>query len=84
MTPDRYLSLRELAIYSSLSERTLRGYLRSVDHPLPHFRVGGRVLIRRSAFDSWLEIFAVQDDDAEAAADRLLKSLDARPRPGAA
>ena len=39
------LSLKALAAYSSLSERMLRAFLRDPDRPLPHYRVGGRVLL---------------------------------------
>lgn len=54
---DRLLSLRSLAAYSDLSIRTLRDHLNDPIHPLPHFRVGGKILIRQSEFDRWLEQF---------------------------
>lgn len=50
---DRYLSLRALAAYSGLSVRTLRGYLTTPSHPLPHFRIVGKILVKRSEFDVW-------------------------------
>lgn len=54
---DHYLPLRELARYSGLSVRTLRSYLVNSTAPLPHYRVGGRVLVRRSEFDMWAQRF---------------------------
>lgn len=51
---DPYFSLKGLAHYSGLSVRTLRGYLADPFHPLPHYRVGGKVLVRRSEFDRWI------------------------------
>lgn len=51
---DPFLSLRALASYSSLSVRTLRTYLTDPNHPLPCYRVGAKIIIRRSEFDSWL------------------------------
>ena len=48
---DRYLSLRSLATYAGLSIRTLRGYLGRRHAPLPHYRIGGKILVRRSEFD---------------------------------
>ena len=27
--------------------------------PLPHYRVGGKILIRRSEFDEWMRLFRV-------------------------
>ncbi len=51
---DPFLSLRSLATYSGLSVRTLRPYLTDFRHPLPYYRVGGKILVRRSEFDAWL------------------------------
>jgi Helix-turn-helix domain len=51
---DPFLSLRALAAYSSLSVRTLRAYLTDLRHPLPCYRVGAKILVRRSEFDGWL------------------------------
>jgi hypothetical protein len=50
---DAYLPLRVLADYSGLSVRTLRGYLAHAARPLPHYRIGGKVLVRRTEFDAW-------------------------------
>jgi hypothetical protein len=54
---DRYFGLRQLAAYSGLGVRTLRGYLVHPARPLPHFRVGGKILVRRSEFDDWVRAF---------------------------
>ena len=56
---DRYLSLRSLATYAGLSIRTLRGYLGRRHAPLPHYRIGGKILVRRSDFDQWASEFKV-------------------------
>jgi hypothetical protein len=37
--------------------RKLRDYLSDPVRPLPHYRVGGKVLVRRSEFDSWIAAF---------------------------
>lgn len=50
---DRYLTLAALVRYSSLSERTLRRAFTATP-ALLHFKLGGRVLVRRSDFDAWL------------------------------
>lgn len=55
-----YLSLKDLAVYSGLSVRTLRGYLADRVRPLPHFRVGGKILIDRAEFDDWVRQFRVR------------------------
>ena len=54
-----YFSLQRLAAYSSLSVRTLRGYLHHADRPLPYYRVGGKILVNRSEFDAWMGGFRV-------------------------
>lgn len=51
---DPFLSLRALATYSGLGARKLRDYLTDPLHPLPCYRVGGKILVRRSEFDAWI------------------------------
>lgn len=51
---DGYLSLKALAGYSGLSVKTLRGCLANPVAPLPHFRLPGKILVRRSDFDAWV------------------------------
>ena len=65
---DAYLPLKALALYSGLSVRTLRAHLADAVRPLPHFRVGGKILVRRSEFDEWVVQFEtrcrhLQDDN---------------------
>jgi len=50
---DQYFHLRGLSVYSSMGIATLRDYLRAGD--LPHFKLKGKLLIKRSDFDQWLE-----------------------------
>lgn len=52
-----YLSLRALSAYASMSVRTLRKWLHHPARPLPHFRVGGKLFVRRSDYDSWMDGF---------------------------
>ena len=54
---DPFLPLRALAGYSGLSVRKLRDLLEHPGHPLPHYRVGGKLLVRRSEFDAWIAIY---------------------------
>lgn len=59
-----YLTLERLARYSGLSISTLRRFLHRAHNPMPHLRLpgggpgGGRVLVRKQAFDQWLAQFA--------------------------
>ena len=75
-TPDAYLTLKSLAAYSALSVRTLRGYLANRVQPLPHYRVGGRI-VRQTEFDQWLRQFRVHPSDVsvEAIVDHVLDGL---------
>jgi hypothetical protein len=54
---DPLLDLRALTRYSTLSLRTLARHLRDLEHPLPHYKVWGKILVRRSEFDRWMEGF---------------------------
>jgi excisionase family DNA binding protein len=54
---DPFLSLKALATYTGLSVRKLREYLDAPIHPLPHYRVGGKILVRRSEFDAWIAAY---------------------------
>lgn len=57
---EEYLTLQALARYSGLSVRTLRSRLVDLMHPLPHYRVVGRILVRRCDFDAWLLQFRTE------------------------
>ena len=56
---DAYLPLKALAAYSGLSVRTLRVHLLDPIRPMPHYRVRGKILIRRREFDGWVQQFRV-------------------------
>jgi excisionase family DNA binding protein len=72
--PDSYLTLRALAKYSGLSVRTLRNHLTNASSPLPHYRIGGKLLIRRSDFDEWAMRFRVNvPGNVDAILDDVLK-----------
>ena len=50
-----WLGLRELTEYAAVSERTLRAWIHDLTDPLPAVQVQGKILVRKSQFDSWLE-----------------------------
>jgi hypothetical protein len=54
---DQYFDLRGLEAYSALKVPTLRDYIRSGD--LPSFKIKGKILIRKSEFDTWIEDYRV-------------------------
>ena len=71
------LTIKQLVAYSTLSERTLRGYLKRRVQPLPHYRVDKKILIRRVEFDGWLASFrrAEQVDEIAQAVNEMLSGL---------
>lgn len=56
---DHYLSMDDLVRYSGLSMRTVQRHLKHLTRPIPHARIGGRVLVKKSAFDAWVEAATV-------------------------
>jgi len=52
---DCFCDLRTLSKRSCLSVRTLRGDLKDPENPLPHYRKGGKVLVRWSEFCQWMD-----------------------------
>ena len=80
---DQYFDLKGLAAYSSMGRSTLRYHIRN--NGLPSFSIPGKknrtgkVLVRRSEFDSWMERHRANDfTDPEAVADDVIKSLSER------
>ena len=55
-----YLDLKNLSAYSCLGVPTLRDYLRSAG--LPHFKLKGKILVKKSEFDQWIESFRIKTD----------------------
>ena len=54
-----YYDLTALAEYSSCSVRWLRDRLVDRLRPLPHYRIEGKILVKRDEFDHWLSAFRV-------------------------
>jgi len=73
---DPFLSLKGLANYSGLSVRTLREYLTDSVNPLPHYRVRGKILVRRSEFDGWIATYRQRGHrDVAQVVDEVLRTL---------
>ena len=73
---DPFLSLKALAGYSALTTRKLREHLDDPGHPLPHYRVGGKILVRRSEFDAWIAAYRrVGRVDVDQAVQEVLREL---------
>lgn len=74
-----FLDLRNLAIYASCSVRWLRNRLTDRNRPLPHYRIEGKVLVRREEFDEWVATFRVVMPANEL--DQIVESVVAQVRP---
>ena len=73
---DPFLSLQALAVYSGLSRRKLRDYLTDPAHPLPCYRIGGKIVVRRSEYDAWATRYRrVGSADVDRIVSDVLKTL---------
>jgi hypothetical protein len=74
-----YLDLKQLARYASSSTRWLRARLVDQVHPLPHYRVEGKLLVKREEFDAWITQYRVSrpTDDLS----QIVESVVAQVRP---
>ena len=71
------VSVKALATYSGLSVRKLRDCLRHPSHPLPHYRVDGKILIPRSEFDVWIAAYRrVGNTEVDQIVDDVMAKLD--------
>jgi len=73
-----WLDLAALTRYVAVSERTLRNWLHRAINPLPAVRVQGKILVRRSVFDCWLELHPLVPADSldvEATANEIIAGL---------
>lgn len=79
---DPFLDLRALSAYCHISRRTLQALVNDPTDPLPSFRVGGKILVRRSEFDQWMARRRNRKplDAARLAAADAKALLTARPR----
>ena len=69
---DRYMNKREAAAYLSLSVRLLETRLDEI----PHFRVGQKILFKKSELDQWMELHREGGNhDLDRIADEAMKSL---------
>jgi excisionase family DNA binding protein len=70
-----WLDLKALQGYACVSERTLREWVHRPINPLPAARVGTKILVRRSAFDHWLENHRLKSLDVGCIVDELVAGV---------
>jgi len=69
------MDLKALQRYACVSERTLREWAHRPQNPLPAVRVGTKILVRRSTFDSWLEGHKLETIDLSGIVEELVSGL---------
>ena len=70
---DQYFDLKGLSTYSAISVGSLRDYLKT---GLSHFKLKGKILVKRSEFDAWLERYRVnRSQDLDNIVDGVMDSL---------
>jgi len=73
---DYFLDLRTLAKSSGLSVKTLRTHLSDPVHPLPHYRPGGKIIVRWSEFCGWVERYReILAPDVDAIVNEMVTGL---------
>lgn len=72
---DCYMSLRALSVYSGISKRKLDDLRKDPYNPLPTFRVDGKVLVKKSEFDRWMERYRVRVSGASRNVDQILEEV---------
>lgn len=79
-TPHGYLDLKTLAGYASCSVRWLRNRLVDHAHPLPCYRIGGKVLVRVDEFDQWMTAHrtVAQADDLDRIINEVVAAVTAQ------
>jgi len=71
---DKYLDLRGLSQYASLGISTIRDYVKRAG--LPAYKLGGKILIRKSEFDKWMRDYRLhKDNDINDLVDSVMKDL---------
>ena len=73
MLQPEYMDLKALSLYSCLGVGTLRDYIRG--DGLPSFKVRGKVLVRLSEFNKWMEQFREEPGRLQRVVDEVMDSL---------
>ena len=72
---DTFLDLKQLSLYSTFSDSTLRDYLSDPERPIPSFKVKRKILVKKSEFDLWMEHFRGEHNDLDRIVDEMTNAL---------
>jgi excisionase family DNA binding protein len=70
-----WLDLKGLQKYACVSVRTLREWIHRPDDPLPASQVGGKILVRRTTFDEWIEKHRIKCIDVGGIVEEMIAAV---------
>ena len=73
-TPN-YLDLKHLSRESCICVRSLRAFLKDASHPLPFFKVRGKVLVSWSEFKAWIEAYRIDHTGQGKVVDNIVSEI---------
>jgi hypothetical protein len=74
---DAYLDLKALSKRSCMSVRALRDRLKDSRHPLPCFKLDGKLYVRWPEFVAWMEAYRLSGDTIENKVAKVMEKLNA-------
>ena len=74
---DKYLDIKGLSEYSSLSVRTLRDYLADKIDPIPSYCIKRKILVKKSEFDLWIKRHRTDSRKVHRIAEEVLNDFSA-------
>jgi excisionase family DNA binding protein len=69
------MDLRALRRYVTVSDSTLRNWIAELTDPLPAYKVGTKLYVRRAAFDAWFERHRLRVQDLGQVVENLAAEL---------
>lgn len=76
--PREYFSIKELADYSGVCERSLRDLISTSINPIPARRFGGAIKVKRSDFDEWADSCRIDNDRIDRLVNEVMSDLEVR------
>jgi excisionase family DNA binding protein len=73
-----YFSIKELAEYAGISVRKLRDLLGTSPNPIPAYRFGGSIKVKRSEFDDWAKSCRIDNDRIDRLVNEAMRDLEVR------
>jgi excisionase family DNA binding protein len=70
-----YFSVKELSAYTGICVRTLRDMLNASANPIPAFRFGGSIKVKRTEFDDWAKSCRIDNGRVNQLVDEVLNDL---------